>query len=377
MTEYVSRVISQTQIDWTGLKLRDVRFLSSVLAKKAYITLFQVKSRLKSLLLSFLPKTYKSFHPEELIVAIVSFLATHLDIPEDQVESIVQRAPLLYKVYKIPKRSFGTRTIAQPTPELKKLQRAFLLTKPLPVHSAAMAYQPSLSIKKNALHHLHNQYLLKLDLLNFFNSITPDILWQEWKQHFEIPPPKEKKHIENLLFWAPQRKPNTHLILSVGAPSSPNLSNFILYRFDERLQNLCKKLNITYTRYADDLTFSTNTRYALFSIPEQVAMLLNELFTGRININKRKTIFTSKAHNRHVTGVGLSSENKLSLGRAKKRYLKHLVHQFTLSLLADEEISHLQGWLAHAKHIEPTFIESLTNKYGKDIIHKIFETNHD
>lgn len=310
-------------------------------------------------------------------MAIISLLATQLDIPETQVEAIAQRAPLLYKVYKIPKRSFGTRTIAQPTPELKTLQRTFLLIKPLPVHSASMAYKTGVSIKKNAHKHLHSRYLLKLDLLNFFNSITPELFWQEWKYFFEAPDSEEKKHIQNLLFWAPQRTLNSHLVLSIGAPSSPSLSNFIMYRFDELLHKHCKKLNITYTRYADDLTFSTNTRYALFSIPEQISMLLNELFAGQLNINKRKTVFTSKAHRRHVTGIGLSSQDKLSLGRAKKRYLKHLVHQYKLGLLAYDEVLHLQGWLAHAKHIEPTFVEALTKKHGKNILNKIFETDYD
>lgn len=310
-------------------------------------------------------------------MAIITMLVKQLETPESQVEAILQRAPLLYKVYKIPKRSFGTRTIAQPTPELKALQRTFLLNQPLPVHSAAMAYKTGLSIKKNALRHLHNRYLLKLDLLSFFNSITPTVFWQEWQNFFEMPTPDEKNHIENLLFWAPRRTLDSHLVLSIGAPSSPSVSNFIMYRFDEILQNYCKKLNITYTRYADDLTFSTNIRNALFSIPDKVALLLNELFAGQININKRKTVFTSKAHNRHVTGVGLSSENKLSLGRAKKRYLKHLVHQFKLGLLTADEVLHLQGWLAHAKHIEPTFFDALARKYDQSILNKIFETKHD
>lgn len=310
-------------------------------------------------------------------MAITTILSQQVKIPELKLIDILEQAPLMYKVYQIPKRSFGMRTIAQPTPLLKSLQRAFLDNYPLPVHNSATAYKIGLSIKSNAKRHLHSRYLLKLDLYSFFNSITPNIFWQEWSHHFELPTDNDKKHIENLLFWAHRRSLNSSLILSIGAPSSPSVSNFIMYRFDEELHKYCKELNITYTRYADDLTFSTNVRKALFVIPDRVAMLLNELFDGKININKRKTVFASKAHNRHVTGICLSNENKLSLGRSKKRYLKHLVHQFQLALLTPDEIQHLQGWLAHANNIEPSFLDSLRKKYGKDVITKIYEANND
>mgnify|MGYP002735205913 CR=1 FL=1 len=304
-------------------------------------------------------------------------LAEQLEIPESQVLATLRRAPLLYKVYKIPKRSFGVRTIAQPTPHLKDLQRAFISICPLSAHPAATAYRPGQSIRENARQHVRNSYLLKLDLNNFFNSITPDIFWQEWQHTLAMPSPAEKKHIEQLLFWAPGRSLTSSLVLSVGAPSSPAVSNFIMYRLDTRLTELCRAQHITYTRYADDLIFSCNTRNILFSLPKQVGLLLDELFAGQISINKRKTAFSSKAHNRHVTGICLTSEGKLSLGRAKKRYLKHLVHQYNLGYLELAQIRQLQGWLAHAKHIEPTFITTLTKKHGPQILKQIQEVKHD
>lgn len=310
-------------------------------------------------------------------MALITRLAQQLEMPESQVLATLQRAPLLYKVYKIPKRNFGVRTIAQPTPPLKDLQRAFTRICPLPVHPAATAYRPGQSIKENARQHVRNAYLLKLDLNNFFNSITPDIFWQEWQHTLAMPSPTEKAHIEQLLFWAPGRSLAGSLVLSVGAPSSPAVSNFIMHRLDTRLTELCRAQRITYTRYADDLTFSCNARNLLFSLPKQAGQLLEELFAGQISINKRKTAFSSKAHNRHVTGICLTSESRLSLGRAKKRYLKHLVHQYSLGYLEPAQTRQLQGWLAHAKHIEPTFITTLNEKYGPHILKQIQEVKHD
>ena len=66
--------------------------------------------------------------------------------------------------------------------------------------------------------------------------------------------PQDKFFIEKILFWQPIKHRKTKLILSVGAPSSPVISNFCMYEFDNRIHAACNKLEITYTRYADDLT---------------------------------------------------------------------------------------------------------------------------
>ncbi|MCQ4912852.1 reverse transcriptase domain-containing protein, partial [Phocaeicola vulgatus] len=68
------------------------------------------------------------------------------------------------------------------------------------------------------------------------------------------------------------------LVLSVGAPSSPEISNFCLYNFDKILFEICESQNIKYTRYADDLTFSTNTKDTLFTLIPIIRRLLKECF---------------------------------------------------------------------------------------------------
>ncbi|HLR13537.1 MAG TPA: RNA-directed DNA polymerase, partial [Burkholderiaceae bacterium] len=110
-------------------------------------------------------------------MSIAEQLATHLDIPEKEVASTLQLAPLRYRVFHIPKRTYGTRTIAQPSRALKVLQRAFLEIRELPVHASATAYQKGSGIKLNAGLHVRNPYLLKMDLHSFFHSITPAVFW--------------------------------------------------------------------------------------------------------------------------------------------------------------------------------------------------------
>ncbi|MBR7437195.1 reverse transcriptase domain-containing protein, partial [Klebsiella pneumoniae] len=74
--------------------------------------------------------------------------------------------------------------------------------------------------------------------------------------------------IENLFFWKLRR--SSPLRLSIGAPSSPKISNVVMYFFDEKMTKKCAALGITYSRYADDLTFSTKVKGVLFNVPKIV-----------------------------------------------------------------------------------------------------------
>lgn len=346
-----------------------MRILNSFLIKDTHTALPLVKSKAQGLCSWAFLLEFK--------MGIAKQLASQLGASEAEVTVLLQRAPLHYKVYKIPKRTFGERTIAQPTAALKTLQRAFLLLQPFPAHNAAMAYREGVSIKDNAQQHRKNSYLLKMDLNNFFNSIDPHTFWQEWSSFFEQPEASEKELIERLLFWAPRKNLHGTLVLSVGAPSSPCVSNFVMHRFDMKLDLLCRDKKIVYTRYADDLTFSTQRQNVLFELPQLIAGLLDDCFGAALTINRRKTVFSSKAHNRHVTGITVTNDARLSLGRQRKRYIKHLAYQFILGQLAPVDINHLRGLLSFAKHVEPVFIHALEKKYGAAVLTAIYEVNHD
>ena len=75
---------------------------------------------------------------------------------------------------------------------------------------------------------------------------------------------------------------------------------------------------MAYSRYADDLTFSTNRRGVLRQIEVSISGVVRKLRYPRLEINHHKTIHTSKKHHRRVTGIVLSSDGKVSLGRKKR-----------------------------------------------------------
>ncbi|HGH8154129.1 TPA: reverse transcriptase domain-containing protein, partial [Vibrio cholerae] len=131
----------------------------------------------------------------------------------------------------------------------------------------------------------------------------PTILRQCLIQNDILLSVNELEKLEQLIFWNPSKKRNGKLILSVGSPISPLISNAIMYPFDKIINDICTKHGINYTRYADDITFSTNIKNTLNKLPEIVEQLIIQTYAGRIIINKRKTVFSSKKHNRHVTGI--------------------------------------------------------------------------
>lgn len=306
-------------------------------------------------------------------MSLINRLATSLQQSELKVNAYLQGASGKYKVYKIPKRTTGFRIIAQPAKALKDYQRAFLQLYRFPIHECAMAYQKGKSIRDNALAHARNPYLLKTDLEDFFNSITPDVFWQCVERssaselQFQL---ADRRYVDQILFWKPIKR-STRLMLSVGAPSSPVISNFCLYEFDTLIDEYCRDLDIIYTRYADDLTFSCNTREVLKSVPAIIETLLNKLFQKKLRLNRGKTIFSSMAHNRHVTGVTLNNEGRLSLGRERKRFIKHLINQYRYGTIDESDKAYLVGLLAFASHIEPDFILRMNDKYSSELMDRL------
>lgn len=299
-------------------------------------------------------------------------------ISEDDIEAFAQKTvhdvwdngPKMYKVYTIPKRSGGRRTIAHPSKPLKAVQKALveLWEAKLPIHSAALAYQKGKSIKENAECHRYNKFLLKVDLSEFFNSIDIEVFESQLLGNNIKFDKRDSRLIRNILFWSPQKSLSSKLVLSVGAPSSPFISNFVMYIFDSLISEACESLQIIYTRYADDMFFSTQVKNTLFKVPEIISFLLKNKYGNKLLINESKTIFSSKAHNRHVTGITITNDNKLSLGRSRKRYISSMVHKYKLGMLDFEDIEQLQGLLGFAKNIEPEFLVRLKKKYSSETV---------
>ena len=221
---------------------------------------------------------FYSRYPDTPALLSLSHLAHRAQVPYWRLRAAVERAPYTYRHFTIRKRSGGGRRISVPHPDVMAAQRwitAHVLNQQA-VHPASFAFRPGTSIVQCAARHTGSRWLIKLDITGFFEAISEIAVfrifrslgyepllsfelarlttwtasspfryqYQEWKnycRHTKIEPYKSRR-IGNL----PQ-----------GAPTSPMLSNLVMREMDEEIALMSRQTGLTYTRYSDDMTFST------------------------------------------------------------------------------------------------------------------------
>jgi len=298
-------------------------------------------------------------------MTLLRSVANKLLMTEDDLLRFSLTMPRRYKTYYIFKRNgIDLRLIAHPSRESKLIQRVVVdeLQPILPISKCATAYEKGTSIRLNALRHVNSRYILKMDCKNFFPSITPELLFFVAEKNEIFISDMDRIFLENVLFYKSTRR--AKLRMSIGAPSSPFISNFIMKNFDDAMEKECFEKSITYTRYADDMTFTTSKKDTLFDMPKVVTALLNVHCNKKIRVNSEKTVFSSKRFNRHVTGIVLTNNNELSIGRARKREIFSLMNSCKYNKLDGEQRKKLKGLINFAQSIEHDFISRLKKKYG-------------
>ena len=213
-----------------------------------------------------------------------------------------------YRKAKLPKKNGGFRNLSVPDEVLKSIQKriAEVLLIHMPVSRYAKAYRFGSSTLRNAKHHVGKQVVLKLDILHFFDSIRYSTV-------------KDKLFPEEI-YAEPLRILLTMLCyhkdaLPQGAPSSPAITNIILYEFDEQLGQWCREHGIAYTRYCDDMTFSGN-----FEPSEVIRYVRLELKKMGFLLNEQKTRIQRPGQQQTVTGIVVNE--KLSIPADYRRKLR-------------------------------------------------------
>jgi RNA-directed DNA polymerase len=289
-------------------------------------------------------------------------MAESLALDIEQVNRIVRSASHRYFHFQIDKKNGSKRDIYHPAKELKLLQRWLVRTivLRLPVSPAAAAYEERCSIIANARKHMKNRFLLRLDFANFFPSLGENdvklVIGNNYSKVADFI--STSSDIDVVI-----RVVCRFGLLTIGAPTSPLLSNRIMEPFDAHWLSYSQEQDVTYTRYADDLFFSCNRPGVLGDFQAKMANYLTEQRSPRLRLNGEKTNFSSKKGRRVVTGLKLTSENKVSLGRDLKRSLKTRVYLAVQQPPAPKAHLTLQGLLAHAKSVEPDFVARLRTKY--------------
>jgi RNA-directed DNA polymerase len=304
--------------------------------------------------------------PENVNPSLVELCAAATGLARSEVLSIARTGPKRYKIYQLNKRSGGTRTICHPSRELKALQYVFLneILPNLPVHRCATAYKRHSSIRYNAEIHKESRVILKLDFLTFFNSIKTEDWIRYARSVFPNWSQEDLGFSAYVLFWG--EGGYLPRCLAIGAPTSPLLSNALMYQFDGIIDEYAERNAMRYSRYADDLTFSSRAFLDKAAVIALVIQALRQIEHPRLTLNEQKTRLASKATMRQVTGLILTNEGHVSLGRPRKRLLISMVHHALTGQLDEISLIKLRGLLAFAHDAEPTFLAALARKYGSD-----------
>lgn len=221
----------------------------------------------------------------------------------------------LYREFDIPKKSGGTRRIVVPSGILKGIQRsiAFMLQYVYFAPEPAMGFVQGRSIKTNAEKHAGKRYVLNTDLSDFFPSIGTSQVRRALVLHgisAEV-----AKLIASLCCWTDDDGKQK---LPQGAPTSPVLSNMVCTRMDVRLFGLSKRFGLTYTRYADDITFSSN--HSVYAKDGEFWKEFRDIIAqSGFSFNGKKTRLVTRKVRQEVTGLTVGEKVNVS-----RKYLKNL-----------------------------------------------------
>lgn len=296
---------------------------------------------------------------------ILSTLELATGVKSENILKIIAQYKGKYKKFYIPKKNGGTRTIYHPAQQLKMLQYAIDINviQKLPVSTIAKAYIKNLKspLRSIALEHTKYKYTVRIDFKDFFPSLHPKDIYPPINNIYHVED-YEFDIISKILF----RNTPHGLILPIGAPSSPNVSNAIMYDFDNIFMSTCINIDKqgSVSRYADDLYFSTNIQGACLKFYEQILDYCKKIETPHLEINTEKLLFLSRGNRRIVCGLTIASQGSVSIGRDRKIKIKKMLYNMSRGFLKSEEIQSLRGTMAFIKDVEPEYYNKLIIKYG-------------
>ena len=214
-----------------------------------------------------------------------------------------------YKDFTIQKKSGKPRTISAPRGSLKMLLTYLnnIFQAMYEPTDAAMGFVPGRSIADNAAVHTGRNYVFNVDLEDFFPSVRQARIWKILqKKPFSLNEELASVIAGLCCMQDPKgtldRKGYVIGVLPQGSPCSPILTNIVCRNLDRKLIGLAKRFNLTYTRYADDITFSSD--YNVFQEGSEFMKEFTKIVAEQeFRINDNKTRLQKSGQRQEVTGL--------------------------------------------------------------------------
>lgn len=296
-----------------------------------------------------------------------------------------------YNTLEIPKKNGDTRTICVPNKNLKKVQKKLynklstyydeIKTQNNFTSKISHGFEKNRSIVTNAEVHKNKRYVVNLDLLDFFPSINFGRVRSYFikNNYFEI-----NDDIATILAQLTCYKGT----LPQGAPTSPLIANMICNIMDIRILKIAKKYCLDYTRYADDLTFSTNNKYFLNDYDKFLEDIKNIIHRSGFELNSKKTRLLFSNSRQEVTGLVVNK--KISVPKEYYKNTRAMAHSLYKNgyFLIDDEVGTIEQLEGRFSFINQINLYNIDNKkkdmwhlnskekqYQKFMIYKTFYAN--
>ena len=231
-----------------------------------------------------------------------------------------------YYHFSIPKKSGGKRNIAAPSKGLGHLLYYvnILLKAIYQPSDYAMGFVEGRSVVDNAIRHIGQNYVFNIDLENFFPSIEQPRVWKR----FQLKPFNFNQPIASMLAGLccvrnKNEDGSVKYIIPQGAPTSPLITNAICDKLDRRLCGLARRFNLHYSRYADDISFSSMRN--VFKEDGEFRKELRRIIEGQsFTINESKTRLQKVGERQEVTGLTVCT--KVNTSTAYVAEIRNLLH---------------------------------------------------
>lgn len=336
-------------------------------------------------------------NPQLPPILTLRHLSVLTDTPFYYLDKVVSRKHGRYKRIllrkKVPGRS-RYRQIHIPEAPLLRIQRWITknILRNTSAHSASFAYHPNSQPVFAAKEHCGCKWLLKVDIEDFFHNISEGKVYFAFKAlgypsliSFElarittmtsavdgtviIPAANEWTTIQRY-------KNDKEGCLPQGAPTSPMLSNLVMKRTDDRLTALAASYQFKYTRYSDDLAFSTDTKQTLSKMKQFKSLVLAELLASGFKHNRQKTVIRGPGARRIVLGILVDRAEPRLPKEFKDEIRQHLYylnssshgpskHADTRKMSVSTLYHHIRGKIGWAERIEHDYGANCLGEFNK------------
>lgn len=288
----------------------------------------------------------------------------------------------LYRTFYVPKSSGGLRRIDAPNEQLSNALRELIVIfkscagSDYLYHTSAFAYISGRSNVTCIKRHQSNEskWFGKFDIHNFFGSTTLDFVMSMFSQIYPF-----SELCGNVLFNELLRSVMSlcflNGVLPQGTPISPLIINIMMIPVDYEMERFCRDNSMVYTRYADDFIVSSRYSFKFRDVEAEITNCLKK-YNAPFELNREKTRYGSSAGSNWNLGIMLNKDNKMTIGRAKKRQFESMLSAYAKdkkngTAWTLEDVQHLEGLKSYYKMIEGDVIDRIiahiSSKNGVDI----------